>query len=385
MFAAKPPSAERDGEIVLISADAAFVEAVNGVFGANGRLRIRQARHVSDQTMDLSAARIVIADLDAKNRDDLVALQDLMTRLQGRAPVVVVTQAFDEAVARWLIQIRVADFLLKPIDPVELARSCVKAMQAEMRTHAPKEAQVLAFLPAAGGVGVTTLAIQTALTVLAGKTKASACLIDLDFQAGSCAFHLDVESRLDLDAIGPNPERLDGQLMDVMLSPHPSGLMVLAAPNRPAECRAPDPSVVMKLLDLASTRFDFVIIDMPRTWFAWSDSVLTGCNKVFVVTETTVPGLKLASNLAQAIMGKLGEDVKPRVIVNRFEQKMFGSGLKRADLEAALKESFAGTVSNNYRLVREAIDRGVPIDAVEKGSNVSMDLRKVIMEEIRAA
>jgi pilus assembly protein CpaE len=64
---------------------------------------------------------------------------------------------------------------------------------------------------------------------------------------------------------------------------------------------------------------------------------------------------------------------------------MFGSGLKRADLEAALKESFAGTVSNNYRLVREAIDRGVPIDAVEKGSNVSMDLRKVIMEEIRAA
>jgi pilus assembly protein CpaE len=385
MFAAKPPSTERDGEIVLISPDSAFVQAVNGVFGANGRLRIRPGKHVSDQAIDLSAARIVICDLDARNRDDLVALQEMMSRLQGRAPVVVVTQAFDEAVARWLIQIKVADFLLKPVDPVELARTCVKAMQAETQSNTPKEAQVLGFMPAAGGVGVTTLAIQTALTLLAGKTKASACLVDLDFQTGSCAFHLDVESRLDLDAIGPNPDRLDAQLMDVMLSPHPSGLMVLAAPNRPAETRMPDPAVVMKLLDLASTRFDFVVVDMPRTWFPWSDAVLTGCNKVFVVTETTVPGLKHASNLAQAMIAKLGEDVKPRVIVNRFEQKMFGSGLKRTDLEAALKETFAGTVSNNYRLVREAIDRGVPLDAVEKGSNVATDLRKVIMEEVQAA
>jgi pilus assembly protein CpaE len=153
MFAAKNPTTDRDGEIVLISPDPAFIQSVHGVFGANGRLTIRQSRHVSDQAVDLSAARIVIVDLDARNRDDLVALQDLMGRLQGRAPVVVVTQAFDEAVARWLIQIRVADFMLKPVDPVELARSCVKAMQAETQTHAPKEAQVLGFMPAAGGVG----------------------------------------------------------------------------------------------------------------------------------------------------------------------------------------------------------------------------------------
>jgi pilus assembly protein CpaE len=382
MFAAKPPSTDREGEIVLVSPDPAFVAAVESVFGANGRLKMRRGGHVSDVSIDLGSARIVIVDLDARNRDDLVALQALMARLAGQAPVVVVTEAFDEAVARWLIQIRVADFLLKPVDPVELARSCVKAMQAEAVGGQTKEAQILTFLPAAGGVGATTLAIQTALTMLAGKEKATACLVDLDFQNGSCAFHLDTESLLDLDAIGPNPQRLDAQLFEVMLSPHPSGMMVLAAPNRPAETRAPDPAVVMKLLDLAVTRFDYVVIDLPRTWFAWTDAVVSGSNKVFVVTETTVPGLKLASNLANAMVAKLGEDLKPRVIVNRFEQKMFGSGLKRSDLEGALKEKFAGTVSNNYRLVREAIDRGVPLDAVEKGSNVAMDLRKVIVAEI---
>ncbi len=384
MFSVKPPAVEREGEIVLISPDPSFIEAVKGVFGANGRLRMRLGRHIGDESIDLASARIVIADLDARNRDDLVALQAMMGRLAGRAPVVVVTEAFDEAVARWLIQIRVADFLLKPVDPVELARTCVKAMQAEATAGVTKEAQILTFLPAAGGVGATTLAIQTALTMLAGKEKATACLVDLDFQNGSCAFHLDVGSLLDLDAIGPDPQRLDAQLFEVMLSPHPSGMMVLAAPNRPAETRAPDAAVVMKLLDLAVTRFDYVVIDLPRTWFPWTDAVVSGSSKVFVVTETTVPGLKLASNLANAMVAKLGEELKPRVIVNRFEQKMFGSGLRRSDLEAALKDRFAGTVSNNYRLVREAIDRGVPLDAVEKGSNVATDLRKVIVAEIEA-
>jgi pilus assembly protein CpaE len=385
MFVAKQQTAARDGEIVLISPDPAFTEAVKGVFGANGLLKMRLGQHVGDETIDLAAARIVIVDLDARNRDDLMSLRDLMGRLAGRAPVVVVTEAFDEGVARWLIQIKVADFLTKPVDPVELARTCVKAMQAEAQSDNGIDAQILSFLPAAGGVGVTTLAIQTALTLLSTKEKTSVCLVDLDFQNGSCAFHLDVESRLDLDAIGPNPQRLDTQLMEVMLSPHPSGLMVLAAPNRPAESRSPDPAVVMKLLDLAAARFRYVVLDMPRTWFDWSDAVIAGSNKVFVVTETTVPGLRLAGNLAGALASKLGETVKPRVIVNRFEQRMFGAGLKRTDLEAALKESFAGTVSNNYKLVREAIDRGVPLDAVEKGSNVAQDLRKVVLAEVEAA
>ena len=41
-----------------------------------------------------------------------------------------------------------------------------------------------------------------------------------------------------------------------MLSHHPSGLAVIAAPNRPAEMRSFDPDVVTRLLDLVSSHFD---------------------------------------------------------------------------------------------------------------------------------
>ena len=166
--------------------------------------------------------------------------------------------------------------------------------------------------------------------------KTNTCLVDLDFQHGSCCDYLDLEPRLDLDEIEPRPERLDRQLLEVMMSEHPSGLKVIAAPSRPAEMRKFDFEVVTRLLDLVAANFDNVVIDVPRTWFAWTDCVLIGSNRLFLVTEMTVPGLKHARHLVNVIHERLPDGPKLEVIVNRFEQRLFGPGLRRADIEQAL-------------------------------------------------
>ena len=111
-----------------------------------------------------------------------------------------------------------------------------------------------------------------------------------------------------------------------MLSHHRPASTVIAAPNRPAEMRSFDPDMVTRLLDLVSSHFDYVVFDMPRTWFSWTDSVLLGSNRLFIVSEMTVPGLRHAKQLVDAIRERLGDGPQPQVIVNRFEQRMFGSG-----------------------------------------------------------
>jgi pilus assembly protein CpaE len=60
---------------------------------------------------------------------------------------------------------------------------------------------------------------------------------------------------------------------------------------------------------------------------------------------------------------------------------MFDPGLKRADIEQALGADFVGTIPNNYRLVREAIDRGVPLDEVKAGNNITAQLRKLMLPQ----
>ena len=370
--------------MVVLTADAEFEHSVRTTFGASAQIDLRVVSGTVASVEDkftADDATVVVIDLDTGLEPEMQALQRLMARIGTRPPAVVVTQVFDEAVARRLMQMRVADFVVKPVPPAELVRTCARVASGTATAEAAaKEAEIYTFLPAVGGAGVTTLAIQTALLLLnsGGRGKASTVLVDLDFQHGACADYLDLEPRLDLNEIEPRPERLDRQLLEVMLTHHSSGLAVIAAPNRPAEMRSFDPEMVTRLLDLVSSNFDHVVIDMPRTWFSWTDAVLLGSNNLFIVSEMTVPGLRHAKQLVAAIRERLGEGPQPRVIVNRFEQRLFSPGLRRGDIEQALGEDFAALIPNYYRLVREAIDRGVPLDEVKAGNKISAQLKKLI-------
>jgi pilus assembly protein CpaE len=387
MFGRSKP--EPGGTRILVqTADAAFEQLVRATFGSHSRIEVAVlpgtlAEH--ERKLDATNATVVLADIDPKRGDDFAALDRLAQRLAGTTPLLAVIPAFDQEVARQLLQMRVADFLVKPVAPLDLVRTCARLAQGPKQTDST-EARIYTFLPAAGGVGLTTLAIETAMLLLKSGPgeRASTCLVDLDFQQGACADYLDLEPRLDLDEIVPRPERLDRQLLEVMLSHHASGLSLIAAPNRPAEMRSFDFEVVTRLLDLVATHFDNVVIDVPRTWFPWTDSVLIGSNRLFIVTEMTVPGLRHAKHLASVIQDRLTDVPKPEVIVNRFEQPLFGTGLRRADIEQTLGASFATTIPNNYRLVREAIDRGVILDEVKAGSNVTTALKKLVLPDPKA-
>jgi pilus assembly protein CpaE len=372
--------------VVVLTADPAFEEAVRSTFGSSPQigLDVIQGTLSAAGSIALDDATVVVADIDAGDAAELLALEQLMARVGNWPPVIVITQRFEESVARCLMQMRVADFLVKPVSPVELVRACARVAQDTSRSPAADEAtdaQIFTFLPAVGGAGVTTLAVQTAMLLLnsGARGKSSTCLVDLDFQHGACADYLDIEPRLNLSEIEPRPERLDRQLLEVMLSQHPSGLAVIAAPNRPAEMRSFDPDMVTRLLDLVSSHFDYVVFDMPRTWFSWTDSVLLGSNKLFIVSETTVPGLRQAKQLVNAIRERLGDGPKPQVIINRFVGKMFSSGLRRTDIEQAIGDCFLACIPNDYALVREAIDRGVPLEDVKKGNKITIQLKKLIV------
>ena len=381
-------SAMGKSQVVVLTADAAFEEQARATFGTSQQIGLTVVSGTigtMGESLLLDQATVAVIDLDASMPGEMEALERLMARIGTWPPVIVVTQSFDETVARTLLQMRVADFMVKPVSPVELVRTCARVTTTATATaNAEKtESEIYTFLPAAGGVGVTMLAVQTAMLLLnsSPRSKTSTCLVDLDFQHGACADYLDLEPRLNLGEIETRPERLDRQLLEVMLSHHPSGLAVIAAPNRPAEMRSFDPDVVTRLLDLVSTNFDYVVFDMPRTWFSWTDSVLLGSNKLFIISEMTVPGLRHAKQLVEAVRERLGDGPKPQVIINRFVQKMFSSGLRKGDIEQVLGDAFACCIPNDYGLVREAIDRGVPLEEIKPGNNITMQLKRLMLPQ----
>ena len=133
-------------EVVVLTADLDFASQARETFGASDQITLR-----------LVSGALVVVDLDTSRPEEMQALDRLMTRIGSWPPVVVITQAFDESVARTLLQMRVADFLVKPVPPVELVRTCARVAKSVSQQEAT-EAQIFTFLPAVGGAGVTTLA-----------------------------------------------------------------------------------------------------------------------------------------------------------------------------------------------------------------------------------
>src|SRR5260370_15474190 len=197
--------ASRGVRIVAITADGEFERMLRATFGRNAQIDlavITGAAGGTEEKLPVEGATVLLVDLDATRSDEIAALQNLARRLAGSVPILVVTAGFSESVARQLIQLRIADFLVKPVDPVELVRACGRVAKSSAADGAT-EAEIYTFLPAAGGVGVTARAVETAMLLMrrAPRGGVSTCLVDLHFQHGACADYLDLQPPLDLGAI----------------------------------------------------------------------------------------------------------------------------------------------------------------------------------------
>ena len=370
-------------KLVLVSQDTELVNLAKGAIPNTDKQTVQIiGKPIEDMVADMREldATALIVDIDATKVEDFENLQKIKRLADNNMPIIVISSNFSPAAARILIQLKVADFLVKPVQTSDLVRSCNNAMKINTQ-ETQVQPQFMAFMPASGGVGTTAMAIETAaiLNAHGQKIGRTTCIVDLNFQHGACAEYLDIEPRFDISEIENSPERLDRQLLDVMLSRHDSGLSVICAPNQPAEMRSFKGALVVKLLDLVSAYFDNVVIDLPRTWFPWTETVITGSDKLFVVADMTVPSIRHSHRLVKAVEERVGKQASPKIIVNRMDFRKNASGLNADDVENALGEYFAGGVPNNYMLVRDAVDRGVTLSSVQNDNNVTTALSGIVL------
>lgn len=339
------------------------------------QITVHEASLQSVPERTLRAASLLILDIDLSQQAEKDALLSLRSGSAGSTPVLMLTQTFDESIGRLFIQLGIADFLRKPVEAREILDACVRILSNRDGTP-DHSCRITTFVPAAGGVGNTTMAIEAAIQM---AEKSKTCLVDLDFQNDACVSYLDVDPLLDFDEIGEDGERLDQQMLEVMTARHQSGLDLISAPAFAYERASNLPAALIRLLDVVASKYENVVIDMPRNWAPWFLDVMRGSDQIYIVTDFTVPGLRSARRLADRIAETATPMNEPKVIINRFQKpKLFGGGLSQEDATRAMNGHIAGYVRNDYGLVREAIDRGVPLKEVKHGNNVSHDVREII-------
>jgi pilus assembly protein CpaE len=320
----------------------------------------------------------LVVDVGSATASELAALETIIVNSRNGAPVIVISDDLGGETVRRLLQLQVADWLPRQVNLSELQNACERALRARDTNPNTASARCYAFYPAQGGVGNTTLAASAAFLLANKKQKRrSVCLVDLDLQSGSLAEYLDLTPNIQLDDIVNAPDRLDSHLLEVLISRHSSGVALLAAPNALTGFDKVRPELIARMLDLAAAKFDSVVIDLPRVWLPWSESILRGTDHFFIVTELSVPGLRQARHTADALQNRFGVSLKGRIIVNKVRW-LRTHGMKKSDAYEILGERLAGFVCDAGAIVTEAHNRGMALSELKRSNRLERDFAAIL-------
>jgi len=250
------------------------------------------------------------------------------------------------------------------------------------------EATCFALSGVTGGAGVTSLCVQLAYDlVLKAEDKASlkdredkpqVCLIDLDFENGSCAHYLDIKPGLHMDDLCCEPDRMDKALLGALTSTHKSGIKLIAARNSLMGNSDVNPEIVLNILDIASQAYDYMILDVPRIWQPWTHAAIAASHNFGLLTELTIPSLHMTRAKLQYLNSHMANNSHIDLLLSKYERRSFRNSLRVDDAEQTLGRELFAKISNDPDIVREAINWGIPVGTVRSDSRYVKDCRALI-------
>src|ERR1700756_2091396 len=227
-------------------------------------------------------------------------------------------------------------------------------------------ARVFTFLSAKGGAGCTTAAVNTALAL----QQSHGDVVLLDFAPiGHTALHLNLRPQYGvLDAL-QNLHRMDGSLLDGMMTPSKEGLHLLAGPQQPYPTE-PTPGELARLFDLLVNHYRFVIVDVSSRLDSTTRLLSDVSNAVLVVAQTDVVSLWCAGRIHNFLEEGTGRD-RVRLVLNRFKRI---HGFSDEDVQQVTNCKVLWKIPNAFHAVSPSIDHGTPV-VLQDGPEISRSFR----------
>ena len=192
-------------------------------------------------------------------------IHDLAEVCEPGVAVIAIGNRNEIGLYRDLLQAGVADYVVKPLNTQLLAKALAsgRAHTGEASPIHKKLGTMVAFVGTRGGVGTTTLAVNTAW-YLANRQSRRVALIDLDLQNGDCALALDIKPTSGLREALANPLRIDNTLLERVMTPVGERLFVLSSEEPLSEDLHFTAVAVETLVSALREQFHYVIVDVPR-------------------------------------------------------------------------------------------------------------------------
>ncbi|MFD0980231.1 AAA family ATPase [Tropicimonas aquimaris] len=345
---------------------------------------------------DSNALEFFAIAMDAQDEGELILIGELIALSKERGvKVILIAEDVSPTVLHQLLKTGANDFLPYPLpegalhEAIERLRAPepVAPLLAETGHAAPAhgsrgkhDGAILAVHGLAGGVGATTFAVNLAweLAIKDKKDGPRVCLLDLDFQTGSTSTYLDLPRREVVYELLSDTSSMDNDSFLQALQTFNDKLHVLTAPADMLPLDIVGPDDITTLLNTARANFDVVVVDMPKTLVAWTETVLSNSHVYFSVIELD---MRSAQNALRFVRLLKSEDLpyeKLRFALNRAPRFTDLQGKARVKRMAeSLDIDIELMLPDGQRQVTQACDHGLPLSETAGKNPLRKEIAKL--------
>jgi pilus assembly protein CpaE len=262
-----------------------------------------------------------------------------------------------------------SEYLTKPFrsDQVQDALAHVTTLgQGKLPVQ---KGRVVTLTGAKGGVGVTSLAVHLALSLVERHGK-KCLLIDQHPALGEAALCLGLgRHQYSFYELVHNMDRLDAELVQGFLLHHSSGLDVLDAPQAMQAFRGTPSEAIEQTLAFLADSYHFIVVDSPPGLSEDTCAAIRQSDRLAIVITAELPAVHNAIRSIEFLTGLHYPSENIDIVMNRCSKK---NRLDDREIESSLHRSISVRVPNSYAQFVGAMNAGMPIDRGQKSDLVSV-------------
>src|SRR5271157_553888 len=333
---------------------------------------------------------VVLMDINMPDIDGIAATESIRQK-SPQVQVIILSVQNDQNYMRRAMLAGARDFLTKP--PVgdelisairrasEMSRSeRSKSTQMRLASSVPGSGQIagagvvgftqgkiITIYSPKGGTGCTTIAVNLALTLHNQDTRV--VLVDANLQFGDVAIFFNEQGKNTILDIAPRVDELDPDIVQGIMTKHePSGIHILAAPQRPEMAEKVTAVQFSKVLEYLKQLYAYVVVDTTPILTDVTLAAIDASDSIVLVTTLDI----------SATMG-IGRE-RFVFALNRFDKRI---GITPERIGENLKQEVKVVIPLDERVVIPAVNRGIPFMLDNKTQPVAKGIFS-LAEAVRA-
>lgn len=293
-----------------------------------------------------------------------------------RVPLIVMGPADDSEAMRLAMRAGASDYISQPLQHDDLL-AALDRISEQLKDRPTDRGQVVTVMNSKGGSGASFVATNLAYA-LSQEKDTRPLLVDFDLQFGGLSRYLDIYPKRGLVEALDATEDMDEVSAEAYITTHQSGLRLLAAPaERLLLSRDVPAQQVDSLIQILQRNNDFVIADLPRRIDVLSASVLEHSDQILMLVQQSLAHISDAARMIQLMTKELAvPSNRIKIVLNRYAKN---SLISVDDIKETLKVDHLSVIPNQYNLVADSLNTGIPLMQTEKNSATGKAIQRLQM------